>query len=84
LGFKVSGKGPPETVKPLPVTAAALTVTAAVPVEDKISDCVAGEFKVTSPKATLVELMLSVGPPVPSCRAKVSATPPALALRVAV
>jgi len=80
----VIGKGPPETVKPVPLTAAALTVTAAVPVEDRISDCVAGVFKVTLPKATLAELMVSVGTPAPSCSAKVLATLSALAVRVTV
>jgi len=64
--------------------AAALTVTGAVPVEVRITDCVAGVFRVTFPNATLVALMLSVGTPVPSCRLKVCATLPALAVNVAV
>jgi len=37
FGFKVSGKVAPETVKPVPATLAALTVTAEVPVEDKVT-----------------------------------------------
>lgn len=78
------GKVTPETVKPLPLMAAALTVTGAVPVEVRITDCVAGVFRVTFPNATLVALMLSVGTPVPSCRLKVCATLPALAVNVAV
>ena len=69
-------------MKPAPVTASALTVTAAVPVEDKISDCVAGEFKVTSPNAIVVAFTPSVGPPAFNCKAKFSATPPALAVSV--
>jgi hypothetical protein len=40
---------------------AALTVTAALPVAVRISDCVAGEFKFTVPKAIVVALVLSVG-----------------------
>ncbi len=56
----MSGKLAPETVKPVPVTVAALTVTEAVPEEVKVTDCVAGEFRTTSPKATLVALTLSV------------------------
>ena len=78
------GKVTPETVKPLPLMAAALTVTGAVPVEVRITDCVAGVFRVTFPNATLVALMLSVGTPVPSCRLKVCATLPALAVNIAV
>ncbi len=78
------GKVTPETVKPLPLMAAALTVTGAVPVEVRITDCVSGVFRFTFPNATLVALMLSVGTPVPSCRLKVCATLPALAVNVAV
>ena len=82
--FREIGKGPPETVKPLPVTAAALTVTAALPVDVRISVCVAGEFKFTLPNAIVVAFTLSVATAVPSCNAKVSATPPALAVSVTV
>ena len=74
----------PETVKPVPATVAALTVTAAVPVEDRVSICVVAAFTFTLPKDRLDELTLSVGTAAPSCRAKVSATLPALAVRVAV
>jgi hypothetical protein len=84
LGFRVRGKVAPETVKPVPATVAALTVTDAVPEEVKVRDWVAGEFRSTSPKAMVVAFTLSVGVPVPSCRAKVSATLLALAVRVAV
>ena len=84
MGFNVSGKVAPETENPVPLTLAALTVTGAVPVEDRITDWVAGELTKTSPKEMLVALMLNVGTPVPSCRAKVFATLPALAVNVAV
>jgi len=80
----VSGKVAPEAVKPVPLAVAALTVTEAVPDEVKVSDWVAGEFRLTLPKAMVVALTLSVGVPVPSCRAKVSVTEPALAVKVTV
>lgn len=66
VGFNVSGKVAPETENPVPLTLAELTVTGAVPVDDSVTDCVAGEFIKTSPKEMLVALMLSVGTPVPS------------------
>ncbi len=46
---------------PLPVTVAELTVTPAVPLDDRVSDCVAGALRFTFPKAMLVALMLSSG-----------------------
>jgi len=82
--LRVRGKVAPETVNPLPLTAAALTVTAAVPVEDRVRVCVVAVFTFTLPKDKLDELTLSVGTAAPSCRAKVSATPLALAVRVVV
>jgi len=74
----------PETTNPLPLTAAALTVTAAVPVEDRVNVCVVAVFTFTLPKDKLDELTLSVGTAAPSDRAKVLATLLALAVRVAV
>ncbi len=74
----------PETVKPVPATESALTFTAAVPVEERVSVSVAAVFTFTLPKARLDELTLSVGAEAPSCRAKVTVTLPALAVRVAV
>jgi len=82
--LRVIGKEPPETVKPVPLTVAALTVTAALPVEVRISVCVAGEFKFTVPKAIVVAFVLSVGVAVPSCIVKVVATLLALAVNVTV
>jgi len=84
LGFRVRGKVAPETVKPVPATVAALTVTAAVPVEDRVNVCVVAVFAFTLPKDKLDELTLSVGTAAPSDRAKVFDTLPALAVRVAV
>ncbi len=74
----------PETVKPVPVTVAELTVTDAVPEEVKVTEWVDGVLMSTSPKAMVVALTVSVGVPLPSCKAKVSATLPALAVRVTV
>jgi hypothetical protein len=71
-------------VKPVPAKVTALTVTAAVPVEDRVRDWVAGEFRSTSPKAMVVAFTLSVGTAAPSDRAKVFDTLPALTVRVAV
>ena len=84
MGFRVRGKVAPETVKPLPLTAAALTVTAAVPVEDRVRVCVVAAFTFTLPQDKLDELTLSVGTEAPSDRAKVLVTLLALAVRVAV
>jgi hypothetical protein len=46
-------------------------VTAAVPVEDSVIDCVVAAFTATLPKLRLEELMLSVGTAAFSCSAKV-------------
>ena len=61
MGVKVSGKAAPDTVKPAPLIAPALMVTAAVPVELRVSDCVVAVFTFTLPKAIVPELRLSVG-----------------------
>jgi hypothetical protein len=82
-GFSVTGKVAPEIWKPEPVTAAALIVTGAVPVEVRVTGCgVAAVFTKTLPKATLVALMLRVGIAALSCRAKTLDTLPALAVIV--
>jgi hypothetical protein len=59
-------------------------VTAAVPVEDRVSVCVVGVFTFTVPNPMLPALTVSVGTDDPSCRAKVSTTLLALAVRVTV
>ena len=82
-GASVTGRPTPEIAKPVPDIAEALTVTAAVPVEDRISGCVTAESTGTLPKAKLEELIPNVGTAAPNCRAKVSDTPPMLALNVA-
>jgi hypothetical protein len=74
--------------KPVPVSVAALTVTDAVPVDVKVTDCVDVVFSVTSPKGRLVELRLSAGMAVEvtafNCRSKPMEAPPAVAVSVAV
>ena len=55
-------------MKPVPATVAALTVTAAVPVEDRVNVCVVAVFALTLPKDKLDELTLSVGTDAPSCQ----------------
>jgi hypothetical protein len=82
LGFRVRGKLAPETVKPVPATVAALTVTAAVPVEDRVNVCVVAVFAFTLPKARLEVLTLNVDTEAPNSSAKVCATPPRLAVSV--
>ncbi len=82
LGFNVTGKLIPETVKPVPATVAALTVTAEVPVEDRVMVCEVAVLTLSLPKDRLEELKLSVGTDAPSCRPKVFATLLALAVSV--
>jgi len=68
--------------------ATALTVTGEVPVEERFKDWVDGVFRTTLPNAMEAVLTLSVGEAVvagtASCRAKLSVTPFALAVNVAV
>lgn len=84
MGFKVSGKVAPETVKPAPVTAAAAIVTAEVPVDDSVNVCVVGVFTFTLPNPMLPALTTSVGVPLPNSSAKICDTPAELAVRVTV
>ena len=67
----MSGKLAPEIEKPVPVSVAALMVTAAVPVEDSVIDCVIAVLTDMLPKLRFEELMLSVGTAAFSCSAKV-------------
>ena len=71
LGFRVSGKLAPETEKPEPASVAELMTTAAVPVEDRVIDCVVGVLTATLPKLRVEELTVSVGMAAFNCRAKV-------------
>ena len=60
-GVNVRGKLAPESENPVPATVAELTVTGAVPVEDRTTDWFVAVFTDTFPKAMLAELMLNVG-----------------------
>jgi hypothetical protein len=61
VGLNVAGKLPPTIVKPAPVIAAEFTITADVPVDVRVNDCVVAAFTVTLPKFRLVALTVSCG-----------------------
>jgi hypothetical protein len=61
VGFNVTGKPPPTSVKPAPVIAAGFTVTGDVPVEVSVSDCLVAVFTVTLPKLRLAALIVNSG-----------------------
>ena len=83
-GFSDSGIDTPDILNPVPVSAAALTVAGAVPVELIVTVCVAGVFRFTFPKVTLLVLRVSVDTAAFSCNPVVAETPPAVAVSVAV
>jgi hypothetical protein len=62
----LSGKFAPLTLNPDPLAVAAFTVTKVVPVEVKVTDCVAVLFTPTLPNARFVVLTLNVGTAAPS------------------
>jgi hypothetical protein len=82
-GASVTGSPSPVIEKPLPDIVAALTVTFAVPIDDRTSDCVTAEFTGTVPNVSFAALRPNVGIEPPNCSANVCATPPALAVSVA-
>ena len=59
-GFKVRGNVSPETANPAPLTVAAFTVTADVPVDERISVCVANVPTSTLPKFMLPALRVKM------------------------
>jgi hypothetical protein len=59
VGFSVTGKLPPKIVKPVPVIAAELTVTGAVPVEVSVNVWVVAVFTVTLPKLKVAEFTVN-------------------------
>jgi hypothetical protein len=79
----VIGNVDPETEKPDPLVDAPLTVTAAVPVDDKVRVCVVAVFTETLPNEMLVALMLSVGMAAFNCNANPIEVLPVVAVRVA-
>ena len=60
-GFKVTGNVAPDTVNPVPLNAAELMVTGAVPVEVNVTGCVDAVFTVTSPNVRLAALIVNCG-----------------------
>lgn len=81
-GFKVIGKLMPGMLNPEPVTEPALMMTAAVPVEVIVTDCVEGVFRLTLPKATVLDPKVRVGVVAFSVIAQVFEIPPDMAVRV--
>jgi hypothetical protein len=81
-GFKVSGNVAPNNVNPVPVSVAALTVTGSVPVDVKVTDCVAAVFTATSWKTKLLVLTLRMIGAALNCRGTLMELPPELAVRV--
>jgi hypothetical protein len=61
--FSVNGKLTPESLKPLPLTVPALTVTASVPDEVSVTDWEVVDATFTVPKLTLLALSFSAGVP---------------------
>jgi uncharacterized lipoprotein YbaY len=59
--LSVTGKADPESVKPLPLSVAALIVTGAVPDEVSVTGSVALEFTVTLPNDSEFALTVSCG-----------------------
>ena len=57
----MTGKLPATMVKAVPLIEAEVTVTAEVPVDVKVTDCVVGEFSVTLPKFRLEVLTVNCG-----------------------
>jgi hypothetical protein len=82
-GLSVAGRVTGESEKPLPVTAMALTVTAAVPLEVNVTLCVVELFTTTAPKEMLVALRVSAGVAAFSCSASVCELLPLVAVREA-
>jgi hypothetical protein len=82
--FSVIGNVAAGSVKPVPLTLAALTVTAPVPEDVIVTDCVAGVFSWTLPKDMLDALSVRVVVGAFRVSANVFETPLAVAVSVAV
>ena len=78
----MAGNPVPETAKPAPVSVTPLIVTGTVPVEVKVTGCIAGVLTGTSPNATLVALMLSARIAAFSCKVTFFITLPSFAVIV--
>lgn len=82
-GLIVSGKAAPDSENPAPLIETALIVTAAVPVDDRVSDWAADDPIETLPSARFALLIARVGVELPSCSVNVNAAEPAEAVKVA-
>lgn len=83
-GFKVIGNVAPEAANPVPDSVAAFTVTAEVPVDDKVTACVAEALTSTLPKSTLLALTVRIAVTAFNCSEKLSASEPTFAVKIAV
>ena len=80
----MTGNCTPDTLKPVPVTATELTMTAAVPTDDSVTDCVAGSFTITFPNEIVAAFTLKVAWLRGDKRSEKVAVVPAVAVRVTV
>jgi hypothetical protein len=84
FGFKVIGVEIAGIEKPAPASEIELIVTAAPPVDVKVTDWVSRRFSATSPNPTDEELTVRIGVAALNCRPNVCDTPLPLAVKVAV
>ena len=82
--MRVRGKDAPEFVKPAPERVAELTVTGALPVEERVSDWVVAVLIPMLPKAMLVALIVRVGTEATNWMGNFTLAEPAEAVKVAV
>jgi hypothetical protein len=83
-GLSVIGALIPDTENPDPETAAPLSTRSAVPEDVSVTVWLVATFSGSVPNANFVALTVSAGVTAFSCNAKVSETPPALAVSIAV
>ncbi len=81
-GFSVAGRLTAEAEKPLPVTATEFTVTAAVPLEVRVTVCVVELFTTTPPNEMLVAFTPSAGVAAFSCSETTLEVLPVVAVNV--
>ena len=73
----------PDNVNPVPVSAAALTITGSVPVDVKVTDCVAVVFTAMSSKTKLLVLTLRMSDAALNCNGTLMELLPELAVKTA-
>ena len=83
-GLSVAGRLTGEAEKPVPVIAREFTVTAAVPLDVRVTVCVVAVFNATPPKAMLVAFTASAAVPALSCSEIASELLPVAAVSVTV